>query len=736
MKTEKIFFIEVRLFIYLFCVICVSSCKDDSPTWHQTEQGVKFWAKSIGYFDKFEWKGDTIVGLINGPGLLCKVEQEGKVLEERKIDAKYGLISEEDAQTLKNGWLFWGEIDDGIPDGFGVIEKDGESYVIGEFDGGEAEFVQIFKSSRLVYAGGWDDFSYDGHGVIWGVDGNKIYEGNFDKGAYDKEGVLYYEGGEVKYRGEFKSSLYEGKGVLYYPDGNICYEGKFSHGKYNGYGTFFEEDGTEHSHIWKSGEPDQSFQYLYDLLSSDKNKVSKKRYAFVAKRIAFYEHYYWLLIAIIVFFHCCFFAFLYYLYKKYGKEQYWYTISDKQNKLPFYLLWLFTGMLGVHRIRLGSKAGFLYYLLFSVLLFTNIRELLAFVGYYDLNVICQYPAEQKISIVCIVGLLLFWLFDGFWVAYRVYYINASYYRVDRREDLILAGKTTDVDEVIGNAPEEIRNLTASIEKVSRKASTIKNSIGKHEPSFLESIGFGGQGFLEEKNEEILSCASAMIEKTKLLKEYADFQMSYLEEARVNAYRNLNLSKELIKLFHDANSKEQTIHSDQISSIVSVELTDLPEDVMTISVDFDGAIQRMESVSSLLQSIGVGEGTSSAVGSIFALGGMVLNYMDKKAKVKQALLENIKNNVEQMKKIVDNSLNIEKELLRTNEILKALYNANKAFLPAYTKVRDRVFGSPSLSRFVKGIDYNNEYLQSVEFQTDMTHLRQVCSSYNKINNAKL
>ena len=55
--------------------------------------------------------------------------------------------------------------------------------------------------------------------------------------------------------------------------------------------------------------------------------------------------------------------------------------------------------------------------------------------------------------------------------------------------------------------------------------------------------------------------------------------------------------------------------------------------------------------------------------------------------------------------------------------------------AYEPLRQKVFGRPTFSQFIRGINKDQQYFKSNEFRRDLQHLIIVCSKYNRIYNAK-
>lgn len=97
-----------------------------------------------------------------------------------------------------------------------------------------------------MYQGGVkkNDFGhdiYDGKGILFDQDGERLFEGEFVNHMKQGNGIMYLKG-QLIYQGEFIQNKKQGHGILY-KDGSIHYEGHFRNDLMDGYGIlYYEED--------------------------------------------------------------------------------------------------------------------------------------------------------------------------------------------------------------------------------------------------------------------------------------------------------------------------------------------------------------------------------------------------------------------------------------------------------------------------------------------------------------
>lgn len=179
-------------------------------------------------------------------------------------DSYYAITREE------SNLFYLGEIKNNRPSGIGVLFKDkrnnempslfessGVQY-IGEFqDGMWHGYGQVYHAGQLIYEGYLKKGKYDGKGLKFSYDLDKIVEivvGHFENDYINGQCKIYMNG-ILNYDGNVDMNKMEGKGVLYYPSGKMKYNGEFKNNLYSGYGVSYREDGSvEYDGQWKSGD--------------------------------------------------------------------------------------------------------------------------------------------------------------------------------------------------------------------------------------------------------------------------------------------------------------------------------------------------------------------------------------------------------------------------------------------------------------------------------------------------
>ncbi len=226
-------------------------------------------------------------------------------------DAEFYYLYEHKDEYKQNvedeGYLFYGELKDGRPDGMGIL--------MSNIFYGDEEHARI---RNIEYIGNFEAGKKNGYGLsfscaeYYGTEHRLTYEGEHKKGGftegteycirketeiypveyqefsnetikkitlcnhlitckysskegcfynyideyvkeYDGEikellphgkGTEYYNSGEIKYKGEYKEGKYHGEGTEYYESGKVKYEGEYKNGVYHGKGTLYNEDGS------------------------------------------------------------------------------------------------------------------------------------------------------------------------------------------------------------------------------------------------------------------------------------------------------------------------------------------------------------------------------------------------------------------------------------------------------------------------------------------------------------
>jgi hypothetical protein len=158
-----------------------------------------------------------------------------RVLFSRMINGKWFWFVKKDKKDYSK---WFGEIENGLPNGEGTETlKDGSVYV-GEF----------YKGER------------SGEGKVTYSDGT-IYEGQWNKFEFNGTGKYIIPNGE-KYVGEFKDGKKHGQGTYTFPNGDK-YVGRYKDGKRNGAGTITQADGTRHAGEYKNGKANGQGIYIF-----------------------------------------------------------------------------------------------------------------------------------------------------------------------------------------------------------------------------------------------------------------------------------------------------------------------------------------------------------------------------------------------------------------------------------------------------------------------------------------
>lgn len=211
---------------------------------------------------------------------LAGILQDSLDNEEEKVyyvELEEGLFSSGYKQTLEeNELIYYGDLKDGKPDGYGVLYNDFLPIYIGEFKEGNYEGYGVtlgydyagsiyivhegeFKKGERAKGKGILLYDFEYLDSILEIDEELLqsedelavfrtipeYIGDMTEDYPDGEGTFYYIDGTVQYTGEVKNGKYHGKGKEYYPDGTLRYEGEFSRGSYHGKGTLYDENGNE-----------------------------------------------------------------------------------------------------------------------------------------------------------------------------------------------------------------------------------------------------------------------------------------------------------------------------------------------------------------------------------------------------------------------------------------------------------------------------------------------------------
>lgn len=448
-------------------------------------------------------------------------------------------------------------------------------------------------------------------------------------------------------------------------------------------------------------------------------------------------------------------------------------LAQPIKKSNAYRVVAFVGFLGGHNIYLKKHnwIGVFTLILTIVFFFWNYKYVMYF---YDIpsvffisNINCIYLEEMgtfywwQIMLITLyfINLLTGLVFTPFWV----YQFNGNYFRKNKDNDAILNGNSLDVDHFYKS------KLIPHMDKVKSDVEDTKNIL-KDESYIIEEDGddkisgffkniftLGKSSELKNKIQRLRAlhwCCELLQIDLDTLDEYNEDLYSYLSYYRVAAYRNLYLAKELISVIKDnVSSQQQELIKDEFPNLIKPEnnsSTNLQFDSSQISFDserffdtlgnsftksFDPINKKLESEKEISKQDLLSAGFEFAFDSVIAgIEGIIDQYQNVSASLRETQKQ-INEAVEYLGEAFPAIMRYQAEMARQSEIMVALSQFNKAFIMAYEPMRQKVFGRPTFSQFLHGINKDTEYFKSIEFRHDIHHLIQVCTEYNKIYNTK-
>ncbi len=163
--------------------------------------------------------------------------------------------------NLESDLSFVGEVNNGVPNGWGSWESsDGYKYV-GEWVAGKWHGQGTYTSpDGTKYVGEWANNEWHGQGTHTSSDGTK-YVGEYKNGLEHGQGTWTRLNGD-EYVGEWEDGERSGQGTYTYSDGTK-YVGSFRNGRFHGQGTFTWPEGRwwlnetneiEKKGFWRNGE--------------------------------------------------------------------------------------------------------------------------------------------------------------------------------------------------------------------------------------------------------------------------------------------------------------------------------------------------------------------------------------------------------------------------------------------------------------------------------------------------
>ena len=170
-----------------------------------------------------------------------------------KGEIENGLPNGKGIVKTTTGIIYLGEFKDGLPNGKGItIYPDGETYT-GKYMKGirNGQITHTFPSGQK-YEGELKDGVYHGKGTYTFPDGES-YVGEFKDGKENGKGTYTFSS-RKKYVGEFKDGLPNGLGTYIHTNGGK-YVGEFKDGNGHGQGTYINTNGGKYVGEFKDGVP-------------------------------------------------------------------------------------------------------------------------------------------------------------------------------------------------------------------------------------------------------------------------------------------------------------------------------------------------------------------------------------------------------------------------------------------------------------------------------------------------
>lgn len=670
----------VKCIVCLFLLLSVSCGDKKQQEWLVTAEGAKIYLNDTisGLFSnpRYSWKGGCLQGVAHGSGQLVIKDSEGKVLFNENLRAYYGNLDNRDVvRILKEGHGYFGDINsDHYPDGFGVLVH-----------------------PDMVYVGTFEDG--DGNGTVAAL-------------AHD---TLFY-------KGEWSGGLFDGIGTAYYPNGKKRYEGEWKAGKYDGSGICYDEQGVAHRHVWNEGKLKESTVHRYEMLEKHKTEIPENVYASLKNYYYYWEvSYVWTYVCVSVILLVLWVS----LINIYGKEKY-YEIAPIEKSI-IYRYWLWGGFWGAHKARLGSARGYVEMLLFTGLILWNVDNIFLYALHPSVwGILPEWGVFSKIAVPLIVA---FWIYDGCRIPYDWYVYVNKYFRRSEYELDILNGNETPVEEFYKHLASETDGRNSELQSLLQEARECSTRVSPV-VEWKKDLG-GGLDWEKQRFAELQGIANKMNNVYKSFHEDCLKMNTYLVHARLSAYRNLYLAKELIQLIHRISGKEQVVQEDNLG------FSQINIDIQMPKMDFDmgeavgkSIVNAFSSYNSVLKS-GWGKNVATGAAIVTVLSAAV-EMVERRNEQREALAKKSLEVVEEMDKGMKEIIASEGRLLRASELLSALFNANKAFVMAYAELRDLCFGEISYENFKNGPDTGQDIYHTADFKQKMQHLVMVCSEYNKIN----
>ena len=410
---------------------------------------------------------------------------------------------------------------------------------------------------------------------------------------------------------------------------------------------------------------------------------------------------------------------------------------DKHSSGKAYLYELLGGIFGFHYAYLASASFVVHWVLSLLIVLSTFQFMMFPSSLWNENI----PILTKISGFGLVAILIF---DVVRIPYRIYVLKCEYYRRDLYESDILQGRKTDLEQTCDNIKVGLPQLANELGSLINKAVNIGNKrFVTNESGLLnwikkKTLNDGSIEFEMDRLDDISEIQYKIEDLFGQLEVYSNQLGGYLEIERISAMKNLICAKELMGTIKKiSKSQNQTLVKDSHTHYEK-RTVKIDNSLYTqVHFDFDTMERNCLSAITNLNTIGTESSVATtAVRGVYAVSEIIETTVKKKRK-KEALQSAIVKIVLAIQESGRDFAKYKAELLRYEELLSALFFANKAFVKSYSELRDTIYTKTNFFNFLfhrinrKTIKRNRE-----KINVKLATLQEVCSSYNKINKTTL
>lgn len=684
--------------------------------WKATESGGLFWQPEDPMLGgKYIWSGETREGLIHGPG---SFRYENLLTWEEVPNAIffYGIGG---YNGNKKNFAFGEKNWDGEINGFGVKGKN-DTILIGTFMNGV-----LNGDASILYKD------------------QPVYRGMFSNGRYNGEGTLYNEAGEIKYAGGFLNGQYEGNGVLYDDSGNLVYSGGFSNGLYNGKGSI-SLNGRSFTHHWENGQLTPEIEVLISQLDSLSPTLSETEYLNARKRISNWDIHRKRIYAIWISIGGAALLISIFLYFRQQKRKDPYRCYEEPwSTKEARIWWISLGFLvGGHRAYLRSIFAFVYPLLFCLLIILNLKGLSLYAFHSEVWALWDISAFSYL--ICL-AIIIFWIFDFFWIPWRCYALYHKYARSDSDEVCFKKGIETKATKFAKIAADSTKAIGKKVQSMLDRA--------EHElhNQYQDSRGVGSRLFsmvkewksdpwLKFEKERLIRIQRICNECVKTQKDYTKLVEElnrWVEESARKARHNLDLGAEVIKKIKSAQrrkpkeSMNNFVDITQFETIMEMDVTDFNAPIQ--EKDIIKGINLALSTSSALMNMGSSV-WAGPIGMAVGVISITMKYMAQAQENCKIANERCREFIGQLRPLSEQMLSVEIQIKDLAEKIIALNQYSKVFWQTYGPLRDTIFGEkPSYYKFRHKIETSLSEEQITEkMKRDLIFLKEACTEYGKLN----